>query len=47
MEDALEQQSALSDVPVTQQSQDEATDASGNPASFFRRKFLRRNKKRK
>lgn len=47
MEEALEQQSALADVPVAQESEDEAADASGNPASFFRRKFLRRNKKRK
>ncbi|MFM5905462.1 MAG: DUF3027 domain-containing protein [Micrococcales bacterium] len=46
-EEALEQESALTDVPVTQESQDEAADTSGNPAGFFRRKFLRRNKKRK
>ena len=47
MEEALEQQSALADVPVAEGSQDESADTGGNPASFFRRKFLRRNKKRK
>jgi hypothetical protein len=47
MEEALEQQSALADVPVAEGSEDETADAGGNPASFFRRKFLRRNKKRK